>query len=326
MIMDLNLSIKLSELEPLRVSHRPTPDTRPCSMSLPMMDFQENSDDEADERSSEEYLRNIELEFHERALLANLKCFIKRKNKFLSQKANEDTECYKCEKEVSDDEEITHVKVLMDLADDELVVGKNHAHNSEWIDITMRKRRDDLLVFKQAKLDAITFQIQNTELTKLNYALQEQLKEERKGASPSSEVMSLTYQDHSPIERLGLGTMKHTKPKTQESSSKNVSGSVTVCDTKPVTSLVPTEVKINDQDFKIDELTKLVQMLMDEKINSTQRIQESKSVNPHSESSKSVNSSKMSQESKPDGKNTDLSKPFRPKPLQKPKLKCELCH
>ncbi|GJT72922.1 hypothetical protein Tco_1032208 [Tanacetum coccineum] len=35
--------------------------------------------------------------------------------------------------------EMTHVKVLMALADDELTVGKNHARNGEWIDITMRK-------------------------------------------------------------------------------------------------------------------------------------------------------------------------------------------
>ncbi|GKA78243.1 retrovirus-related pol polyprotein from transposon TNT 1-94 [Tanacetum coccineum] len=43
------------------------------------------------------------------------------------------------EEEVSDDEEVTQVKVLMALADDELVVGKNYARNGEWIDITMRK-------------------------------------------------------------------------------------------------------------------------------------------------------------------------------------------
>ncbi|GJW24541.1 hypothetical protein Tco_0038352 [Tanacetum coccineum] len=42
--------------------------------------------------------------------------------------------------EVSDvDEDVTQVKVLMALADDELSVGKNHARNGEWIDITMRK-------------------------------------------------------------------------------------------------------------------------------------------------------------------------------------------
>ncbi|GJU60980.1 hypothetical protein Tco_1238746 [Tanacetum coccineum] len=43
------------------------------------------------------------------------------------------------EKEVSDDKEMTQVKVLMALADDELAVGNNHARNGEWIDITMRK-------------------------------------------------------------------------------------------------------------------------------------------------------------------------------------------
>nr|GEU97114.1 retrovirus-related Pol polyprotein from transposon TNT 1-94 [Tanacetum cinerariifolium] len=43
------------------------------------------------------------------------------------------------QKEVSNDEEGTQVKVLMALADDELTTGKKHAHNGEWNDITMRK-------------------------------------------------------------------------------------------------------------------------------------------------------------------------------------------
>ncbi|GJZ33412.1 hypothetical protein Tco_0578848 [Tanacetum coccineum] len=42
----------------------------------------------------------------------------------------------------SDDEEMVQVKVLMSLANDELVVGKNHARNGEWID-TMRKRHQE---------------------------------------------------------------------------------------------------------------------------------------------------------------------------------------
>nr|GEU43493.1 retrovirus-related Pol polyprotein from transposon TNT 1-94 [Tanacetum cinerariifolium]GEU77281.1 retrovirus-related Pol polyprotein from transposon TNT 1-94 [Tanacetum cinerariifolium] len=37
-----------------------------------------------------------------------------------------------------DEEEVTQVKVLMALTDDELTVRKNHAHNGEWVDITMR--------------------------------------------------------------------------------------------------------------------------------------------------------------------------------------------
>ncbi|GJT19572.1 hypothetical protein Tco_0878278 [Tanacetum coccineum] len=41
--------------------------------------------------------------------------------------------------EVSDEEEVTQVKVLMALADDELTVGKSHARNGEWVDITIRK-------------------------------------------------------------------------------------------------------------------------------------------------------------------------------------------
>nr|GEU62281.1 hypothetical protein [Tanacetum cinerariifolium] len=44
------------------------------------------------------------------------------------------------EEEVSDYKEVTQVKVLMALADDELTVEKNHAGNGEWIDITMRKK------------------------------------------------------------------------------------------------------------------------------------------------------------------------------------------
>ncbi|GJW89236.1 retrovirus-related pol polyprotein from transposon TNT 1-94 [Tanacetum coccineum] len=192
------------------------------------------------------------------------------------------------EKEIYDNEEMIHVKVLIALADDELSVGKNHARNELQTPLPLQKNLQ--------------------------------------GASPSSEVMTLTYEDHSPKERPGLGTMKHTNPKTQESSNKNVSGTITVCDIEVVTYSVPTELKINDQESKIDEMTKLVQMLMGEKSNSTQMIQESKYVNQQPGLSKFITSSKLSQDSKRNGKNTNSSKPVRPKPLQKPKLKCKLCH
>nr|GEY88297.1 retrovirus-related Pol polyprotein from transposon TNT 1-94 [Tanacetum cinerariifolium] len=49
-------------------------------------DFQENSGDEVDERSSEEYLRDLDVEYYERAVLANSKRFIKRRNNFLVSK------------------------------------------------------------------------------------------------------------------------------------------------------------------------------------------------------------------------------------------------
>ncbi|GJY33935.1 hypothetical protein Tco_0418404 [Tanacetum coccineum] len=256
------------------------------------------------QRTSEEYLRDLDIEYHKRALLANSKRFIKRRNNFSGQRANENTECYKfgnkchfardyfsktselsykspvnnyssvskgfqpkftpkliqsssnsnnqtdqkfqkdykaeykkmkaklallkaspsssqnpktfqpknkglvaktfdwVKEEVSDEEEVTQVKVLMALADDEPTVRKSHARNDEWVDITMRKvntllsmdedaywqnylkyinidLKDELLILKQAKLDVVTFQIQNTELIKLNHALQERLKEEK---------------------------------------------------------------------------------------------------------------------------------------------------
>ncbi|GJT09278.1 retrovirus-related pol polyprotein from transposon TNT 1-94 [Tanacetum coccineum] len=333
--------------------------------------------------------------------------------------------------------------------DDELTIGKNHARNGEWVDITMRKVntllsmdedadwqnylkyinidlmfveeqrlnllskynkmvfelnkcRDELLILKQAKLDAVTIKIQNTKLIKLNHVLQEQLKEEKKiiekwltsskkvsqciseqipyqkkkvlggelptessskknenenlfipasigydqemvpktkdwverlnpdsklpnfntgrilvlesqtvndsletsntpesskdseaefltllpplkilqGASPSSEVMPLTFQPHSSKERPCLGT-------------------VTVSESKQTTPSVPTEVKDTEQESKLNELTKLVQMLIDEKFNSDQKTLESNSKIQKAESSKSVDSSKISQDSKP---------------------------
>ncbi|GJX65690.1 hypothetical protein Tco_0300033 [Tanacetum coccineum] len=150
-------------------------------------DFQENSDDEVDERSSEEYLRDLDIEYHERALLENSKCFqpnftpkLTRSSPNLSSQADPKFQKdYKAkykkmkaklalleaspsssqnpktfqpknkglvaetfdwdEEEVFDEEEVTQVKVLMALADDELTVGKCHARNGEWVDITIRK-------------------------------------------------------------------------------------------------------------------------------------------------------------------------------------------
>nr|GEX83837.1 hypothetical protein [Tanacetum cinerariifolium] len=110
------------------------------------------------------------------------------------------------EEKVSDDEEVTQVKVLMALADDELTVGISHARNGEWVNITIRK------------------------------------------------------------------------------------------------------------------------MLIDEKVNSNQKTQESTSKIQKTKSSKSVDSSRISQDSKPKVQKTGSSKSLRPKTIQKPQLKCELCH
>ncbi|GJX69769.1 hypothetical protein Tco_0305496 [Tanacetum coccineum] len=187
--------------------------------------IQRSYDDEVDERSSEEYLRDLDIEFHERALLANSQHYkaeykkIKAKLALLeaSPSSSQNPKTFQPknkglvaetfdwdEEEVSDDEEVTQVKVLMALADDELTVGKSHARNGEWVDITIRKVntllsmdedadwqnylkyinidlkfveeqrlnllskynkivfelnkcRDELIILKQAKLDAVTF-------------------------------------------------------------------------------------------------------------------------------------------------------------------------
>nr|GEV29398.1 retrovirus-related Pol polyprotein from transposon TNT 1-94 [Tanacetum cinerariifolium] len=123
---------------------------RPLTLQISIEGFQKKIDDEIDERSSEEYLKDLDVEYQERTLLENSKHFIKRRSNFSDQKANENIECYKCgnkvaeifdwnEEEVFEDEEVTQVKVLMALANDDLTVGKNHAQNGECVDITMRK-------------------------------------------------------------------------------------------------------------------------------------------------------------------------------------------
>ncbi|GJW79949.1 hypothetical protein Tco_0143924 [Tanacetum coccineum] len=211
-IIDLKLEYQTFRAKSIENPHRPTPAIIPCSMSLQVMvlnslnmksiylweDFQENSD-EVDERTSEEYLRDLDIEYHERVLLANSKRFIKRRNNFSGQKANENTECYKCGNKVSkgfqpkftskliqsssnsnsqadpkfqkeykveykkmkakfallkvyDKEEVTHVKVLMALADDELTVGKSHTRNGEWVDITIRNVNTLLFMDEDADL------------------------------------------------------------------------------------------------------------------------------------------------------------------------------
>ncbi|GJV18666.1 hypothetical protein Tco_1367686 [Tanacetum coccineum] len=130
---------------------------------------------------------------------------------------------------------------------------KNHARNSEWIDITMRKAPTDPESSKESDSEPQT-------------------------SLPSLKIFHRAYP-----------------------SFESVSGPVTVCDTKPVTSSVPTEVKNTEQDYEIDELTKLVQMLMNEKVKSSQKTHEPTS------------SSKMSQDVKPKILKAK-AKPFPPCP------------
>ncbi|GJS20772.1 retrovirus-related pol polyprotein from transposon TNT 1-94 [Tanacetum coccineum] len=266
------------------------------------------------------------------------------------------------EEEVLDDEEVTQVKVIMPISDDEILWGTENQ--------CLAMCRDELLVLKQAKLEAVTFQIQYTELTKLNHTLQEQLKEERKinekwltsskkvsqciseqilsqkkkilrgelltESSSKKDVnenlfipASMVY-DHEMVSKskdwverhnldnklLNFNTERILVPESQavneclkptealndpesskdfesdaltplpplknlqgaSPSSKSVSETVTVSDTEPTTSSFPIEVKNTEQESKIIILTKLVQMLINEKAQPYQYASPSKQI------------------------------------------------
>ncbi|GJS67725.1 hypothetical protein Tco_0682290 [Tanacetum coccineum] len=171
-------------------------DQRLKSLILPVLpddqinsDFQDSPDDEEDIRSNEEYIKDLKEEYQERALLAKSKRFFKKgSQRFSSAKATDDTICHNVkekkkglvveayewdEEDVSsDDNEMTEVKVLMALADDESVdVGKESARNKEWVKDHYEK------VLKQAKLDFLTMQYVNTKILKENKNIRKELKE-----------------------------------------------------------------------------------------------------------------------------------------------------
>nr|GEV33960.1 retrovirus-related Pol polyprotein from transposon TNT 1-94 [Tanacetum cinerariifolium] len=104
----------------------------------------------------------------------------------------------------------------------------------------MRKKslRDELLILKQAKLDAVTFQIQNIELTKLNHALQEQLKEEKKINEkflPPSKIVSQCISKQIPHQKkkiLGGELFTESSSKMNENENLFVLASIGLDDCK----------------------------------------------------------------------------------------------
>ncbi|GJT02642.1 hypothetical protein Tco_0823811, partial [Tanacetum coccineum] len=101
-----------------------------------VQDFQDSPDDEEDTRSSDEYLNDLEEEYQARALLAKSKSSSPGKNKGLITKTYDWDE----EEVSSDDNEVTKVKYLMALTDEERVsVGKESANNGEWVKISIQK-------------------------------------------------------------------------------------------------------------------------------------------------------------------------------------------
>ncbi|GKA43067.1 hypothetical protein Tco_0735727 [Tanacetum coccineum] len=129
-------------------------------------DLQDSSDDEEDTRSSQEYMNDLEEEYQARALLAKSKSSsASAPNSSSGKRKGLIAETYDWDEDevLYDDNEVTEVKDLMALADEERVsVGKESARNGEWIKISMKK----VLVLKQAKLDLLTMQHVNTEILK----------------------------------------------------------------------------------------------------------------------------------------------------------------
>ncbi|GJX25666.1 retrovirus-related pol polyprotein from transposon TNT 1-94 [Tanacetum coccineum] len=113
-------------------------------------------DVEEDQRSSNEFLANLNAEFHERALLANRKDSIKDLGRIgdltkrKSKKGKNDkgksekrliAESFDWDEEsVSlEDEGTTRIRAFMAIAKDEPSMGKADARSGQWVDITMKK-------------------------------------------------------------------------------------------------------------------------------------------------------------------------------------------
>ncbi|GJT50474.1 hypothetical protein Tco_0976631 [Tanacetum coccineum] len=138
-----------------------------------VQDFQDSPDDEDDTRSSHEYLNDLEEEYQARALLAKSKRFFKKgTQRFSNAKLTDQTKCHKCE-ECHLRNEVTEVKALWALTDEERVsVGKERPTMLNGSRFLYK-----VLVLKQAKLDLLTMQHVNTEILKENQNLRLELKE-----------------------------------------------------------------------------------------------------------------------------------------------------
>ncbi|GJS34047.1 putative ribonuclease H-like domain-containing protein [Tanacetum coccineum] len=181
--------------------------------------------------------------------------------------------------EVSDDEEVTQVKVLMALADDELTVGKNHAHNEEkqinkkWL--TSSKKVSQCISGKipHQKKKVLGGELFTESSSKMNENENLFIPAFMRILVPKSQVFNKSLkptvnipESSKDFEAESLRPLPPLKNLQGASpSSESVSETITVGKTEPTTPSVPTKVKNTEQEFKINELTKLVQMLIDEK-------------------------------------------------------------
>nr|GEU76735.1 retrovirus-related Pol polyprotein from transposon TNT 1-94 [Tanacetum cinerariifolium] len=106
-----------------------------------------DSDVEEDLRSSNEFIADLNAEYHERALLANQKRFYKRERVKKERRKKENSkkgllaESFDWDDESvsSDNEGSTKIRAFMAIVEDEPSIGKADARLGQWVDITMKK-------------------------------------------------------------------------------------------------------------------------------------------------------------------------------------------
>nr|GEV02310.1 hypothetical protein [Tanacetum cinerariifolium] len=111
-----------------------------------------DSDVEEDQRTNNEFIADLNAEYHERALLANQKRFYKRSGTVRSARKPIDKTketCFACgktghfqkdeESVSSKDERATRIRAFMAIAKDEPSVRKVDARYGQWVGITMKK-------------------------------------------------------------------------------------------------------------------------------------------------------------------------------------------
>ncbi|GJT22011.1 retrovirus-related pol polyprotein from transposon TNT 1-94 [Tanacetum coccineum] len=168
-------------------------------------DFQENFDANVDERTSDEYLRYLDTEFYERALLAGSKGKIAILEAGLSNTQPAKTFDLDEEEVSFDDEQMVEIK-------QQLIAGKNHARNGEWVNITIKKVRI-------IELDHTTYAVSLKIVA--NYKAQPY-----QYASPSKEIQKLkakpfppcthcSFNDHHPDDRQEY-LLSHLSPMTPQ--------------------------------------------------------------------------------------------------------------
>nr|GEW10122.1 hypothetical protein [Tanacetum cinerariifolium] len=124
--------------------------------------YEEDSDPDVkeDQRTNNEFIADLNSEYHEIALLANQKRFYKRSGRVgLPRKPMDKTKktCFDCGKldhfQKEYDEGSTKIRALMAIVEDDPLVGKADARSGQWVDITIKKEnkylKDEIIDLKK---------------------------------------------------------------------------------------------------------------------------------------------------------------------------------